>query len=90
MRPVVEVTKDTKKALQQVGRQLFSLCTPWPSWIVSSGWVVKENTTGKVTENDDDGWEVLSYVPAPLVADFLSEAGQLLVSESNITVSSQY
>ena len=36
--------------------------------------------TGQISTNDDAGTEILSYVPLSFVADFLSSAGQTLVS----------
>ena len=34
----------------------------------------------QISANDEAGKEVLSYVPHPFVTDFLSNAGQTLVS----------
>ena len=41
-------------------------------------------TSAKVTSTDDSGREILSYVPLSLVAEFMSNSGQSLVSRSEL------
>ena len=74
---------DTKAGLRDVAKKLLILYAPWPSWTVSGSCVVGTKgspAVGKITESDDAGREILSYVPLSLVADFLSEEGQTCVS----------
>lgn len=74
---------DAKKTLQEVGKKIFVLWTPWPLWTISGCWIAGASdtpATGNITATDDAGREILSYVPLPLVADFLSNAGQSIVS----------
>ena len=74
---------DTKKGLQDVAKKLLVLCTPWPLWIVSGCWIVGASnlpTPGVITATDIAGREILSYVPLPIVKDFLSKTGQSIVS----------
>jgi len=68
------------KLLQDVGKKLFVLYAPWPSWKISGCWIADTPAAGNITATDDSGREILSYVPLPLVADFLSSSGQSLVS----------
>ena len=79
-RPARNAGDDEKKPLQEVGKKLFVLYAPWPSWSISGCWVAGAPATGNITATDDGGREILSYVPLPLVADFLSSSGQSLVS----------
>lgn len=69
-----------RTSLREVGKKLFVLYNPWPSWRVSGRWIVDTPDAGKITATDDGGREILSYVPLPLVADFLSTTGQQFVS----------
>lgn len=58
------------------------LCTPWPSWTVSGCWIVgpsNSSAPGVITATNTVGKEILSYVPLPLVSDFLSKTGQSLI-----------
>jgi hypothetical protein len=74
---------DVGKSIKQVAKKLFILYSPWPSWTISGCWIAGASTTpatGKITETDDAGKEILSYVPFSLTADFLSKAGQSIVS----------
>jgi hypothetical protein len=76
-----EVDSETKKEYRGIAGQLFVLCTPWPLWSVSGSWIVGGTpATGRITATDDAGMEILSYVPLPLVADFLTKTGQFEVS----------
>jgi hypothetical protein len=72
---------DLRVALREVGKKIFILCTPWPSWTVSGCWITDTPAAGNITATDAAGREVLSFVPLPLVVDFLSEPGQTLVSD---------
>ena len=77
---ITDPRAEVQKALKEVGKELFLLYTPWPSWTVSGYWIAEKPATGVITATDDVGREVLSYVPPPLVADFMSKAGQTIVS----------
>ena len=82
-----------KAPLREVGLKILILCTPWPLWTVSGPWIagapdapaldapaLDAPVVRNITATDDTGREILSYVPLPLVSDFLSTAGQTLVS----------
>ena len=74
---------DTKKTLQEVGRKLLILYAPWPLWIVSGHRIAgaqNSSATRQISATNDAGREILSYVPPPHMADFLSKNGQALVS----------
>ena len=74
---------ETKKALQEAAKKLMVLCTPWPSWVVSGCWIIgtpHPPAASTITATDIAGREILSYVPLPIVADFLSKPGQSVVS----------
>ena len=78
-----EPSKELEKALKGVGQKILIFCTPWPMWTISGSWIAAasdEPAVGGITGTDDIGREILSYVPLPLVSDFLSTAGQALVS----------
>ena len=75
--------KATKKELQEVARKLLVLCAPWPLWKVYGCWIVGATNSpvaGTVTATDIAGKKFLSYVPLPIVAEFLSKPGQAVVS----------
>ena len=77
------VDRDVIKVLERAGKMIFVLCTPWKSWKVSGSWIAEASSlldAGNITATDDVGREILSYVPLPFVADFLSSTGQDLVS----------
>lgn len=81
---------DYKAALGEVATKLLILCVPWPEqWAIHGVWIVSVATDEKprgltqpqrITGMDRLGNEILSYIPHHLVGDFLSEAGQSLVS----------
>ena len=77
-------TRETKKQLQGAARKPLILYAPWPSWVISGCWIVGAPVSGPgagtITSTDLAGREILSYVPLPLVADFLSATGQSIVS----------
>lgn len=67
--------------------KLFGVGVPWPElWAIRGAYVVAashEKQHGhQVTDTDDLGIEILSYVPHHLVRVFLSDAGQMIVSLS--------
>jgi hypothetical protein len=71
------------KELKFVARKLFVLYSPWPSWRTSGYYIVGDSNasaTERITATDEAGREILSYVPVPFEGDFLSNAGQSLVS----------
>lgn len=80
----IEAPKDElKKELQEIAKKLLVLHSLWPSWMVSGCWITgapRSSTAGPITATDEAGKEVLSYVPLPIVADFLSKKGQAIVS----------
>ena len=76
------LTEEVSKALYLAGQQIFVMCTPWPSWMISGDRIAGDPKTpaaGKINETDDAGREILSYVPPQLIPDFLSAAGQKIV-----------
>ena len=80
---------DAKRELEVVAKKILVLCIPWQSaWAVSGGHIAESKSgsraTRKITETDDLGREILSYVSLPLMADFMSNAGQSLVSQARI------
>lgn len=77
----VDLTKEVKAAFREIGNQLSLLYNPWPTWAVSGCWIAGEPTPGRITKTDAAGMEILSFVPVPLVTDFLSKTGQTLVSD---------
>jgi len=80
---VEKPAKDTKDALREVAKRIFILYSPWKSWSVSGCYIVGSLgalATEGITANDSPGNEILSYVPASLAADFMSNSGQALVS----------
>ena len=75
------MTHELKKALHDAGKKIFSLCSPWPLWTISGCYIADAPTgAGRITETDIGGKEILSFVPLPYIADFLSPAGQSMVS----------
>lgn len=75
--------KALKKELQAIAKKLLVLYAPWQSWTVSGCWIIgasHSSTAGVITATDDEGKEILSYVPPLIVADFLSKSGQSIVS----------
>ena len=83
----VEIVGDLKDGLRDVTKKLFILYCPWTSWSVSGPWIVGDPdipAVGKITETDDAGREILSYVPLSLIKDFLSASGQTFVSHSEL------
>lgn len=74
---------DTAKELKLVAKKLFVLYSPWPSWRISGYCIAGDSNasaTERISTTDEAGREILSYVPVPLEGDFLSNAGQSLVS----------
>jgi hypothetical protein len=77
---VHDVRDESKVVIREIGQKIFVLCVPWPLWAISGSWISKKPATRNVTATDDFGEEVLSYVPLPVVSDFMSKSGQALVS----------
>ena len=78
-----EPSKELEKALKGVRRKILIFCTPWPMWTISRSWIAAasdEPAVGSITGTDNIRREILSYVPLPLVLDFLSTTSQALVS----------
>ena len=79
-----------KTALGEIAAKLFVLCVPWPEqWAIHGVWIVSAPTDEKqrmsyqpqqIADMDRLGNEIISYIPHHLVSDFLSDAGQSLVS----------
>ena len=70
-------------AIRDAGAKIFVLCTPWPEWTVSRGFLVGSSAKvdhSTITASDRDGEEILSYIPSSSVRAFLSRAGQSAVS----------
>lgn len=81
--------------LETIATKLFILCVPWSEqWAVYRSWIVRAPTDEeqcklfqhqRITGTDDLGIEILSYIPRHLVSEFLSQAGQSVVSLSSWT-----
>ena len=77
---MVVVSNELRESLWEVGRKIFSLCAPWPLWKISGCFVTEIPTPGPIIESNVGGEEILSLVPLPFIADFLSAVGQSIVS----------
>ena len=59
----------------------------WTSWSMSGSWIIGDPdipAVRKITETDNVGREILSYIPLSLIEDFLSVSGQTFVSHSEL------
>jgi len=82
----VELNDAMKKELQDVAKKLLVLCAPWPLWMVSGCWIIGAlclPATSAIMATNSAGNEILSYVPLPILADFLSKTGQSIISSPN-------
>ena len=86
---------DSRAELEEVATKLFALCVPWSEqWAVCGALITSVPTDDaqrksfrpqQITHMDDLGIEIMTHLPHHLVSDFLSEAGQAIVSLSNHT-----
>ena len=70
-------------AIWEAGAKIFALCTPWPEWTVSHGFLIGSSAKvdpSTIRASDHDGEEILSYIPPSSVKAFLPRTGQSVVS----------
>ena len=81
--PSVAVLRDLAHLLRGIGNMIFNLCTPWPTWSISGDWIAETPATGKITETDATGREILAFVDPEIMGAFMKTTGQAIVSAPN-------